>query len=178
MQRQQYFSTLAPGVLITLLTKITTLHPELPVFAPSFKASIDSSAIGAVSTDTGPAQTPAPIPPPPVNHAQRGQYASLMPPPPPQPSFGQGSSPKAVAPKVPAEAREEYYGPDVHPTKYPRPGQGLMSTLPPDKDDLQWLVEDDRFGVFTHLYQPNQTITDATATGHARADASLAGTKA
>lgn len=103
-----------------------------------------------------------------------------MPPPPPQPSFAQlhASSSKAVQSKAPVEAPEEYYGPDVHPTKYPRPGQGLMSTLPPDKDDLQWLVEDDKFGVFTHLYQPDPTITNATATGHARADASGAGASA
>lgn len=168
-------------MLITLLTRITTLHPELPVFAPSFKASINSSASGEASINAGPGQAPAPILSAPINGSPRDPYASSMPPPPLQSSLGQPQAypSKAGAPtKVPAEAPEEYYGPDVHPTKYPRPGQGLMSTLPPDKDDLQWLVEDDKFGVFTHLYQPDATITDATATGHARADASAAGTRA
>lgn len=164
-------------MLITLLTKVTTLHPELPLFAPSFKASLDTSTSEGAPADASSANTAASLPSAPTNGAVRDPYAAAMPPPPPQPSFGQSqaSSSKAGSSKPPAEAPEEYYGPDVHPTKYPRPGQGLMSTLPPDKDDLQWLVEDDKFGVFTHLYQPDPTITDATATGHARADASSAG---
>ncbi len=29
-----------------------------------------------------------------------------------------------------------------------------MRTLPPEQEDLQWLVDDDdRYGVFTHMYQ-------------------------
>lgn len=29
-----------------------------------------------------------------------------------------------------------------------------MRTLPPEQEDLQWLVEDDdRYGVFSHMYQ-------------------------
>lgn len=153
------------------------MHPDLPLFAPSFKASLDSAAAEGPSVDAAPAQAGASIPSVSTNGTVRDPYAAIMPPPPPQPSFGQShaSSSKAGPPKPPAQALEEYYGPDVHPTKYPRPGQGLMSTLPPDKDDLQWLVEDDNFGVFTHLYQPDPTITDATASGHARADASSAG---
>lgn len=49
---------------------------------------------------------------------------------------------------------EENDGYADHPPTYPRPGQGLMKTLPPEQEDLQWLVEDeDRFGVFSHMYQ-------------------------
>lgn len=157
--------------MITLLTKITTMHPDLPVFAPSFRASHEGAAAAGASNNA------ASIPSTSANGAVRDPYASAMPPPPPQPSFGQAhaSSSNAGPSKAPTEATESYYGPDVHPTKYPRPGQGLMSTLPPDKDDLQWLVEDDKFGVFTHLYQPDPNIEAATAAGHARADASGAG---
>lgn len=41
-----------------------------------------------------------------------------------------------------------------HPPTYPRPGQGLMKTLPPEQEDLRWLVEEDsKFGAFNHMYQ-------------------------
>ena len=49
---------------------------------------------------------------------------------------------------------DDNYGPDTHPPNYPRPGQGLMSTLPPESEDLHYLVEDeDKHNVFTHIYK-------------------------
>lgn len=45
-------------------------------------------------------------------------------------------------------------GPEEHPAHYPRPGHGLLRTLPPEQEDLQWLVDDeDQYGVFSHVYQ-------------------------
>lgn len=44
--------------------------------------------------------------------------------------------------------------PDEHPPTYPRPGYGLMRTLPPESEDLSYLVDDeDKCGVFSHVYQ-------------------------
>ncbi len=44
--------------------------------------------------------------------------------------------------------------PEGHPPTYPRPGYGLMRTLPTEQEDPQWLVEDDdQYGAFSHFYQ-------------------------
>ena len=41
-----------------------------------------------------------------------------------------------------------------------------MKTLPPEQDDLQWLVEeDDRFGVFSHMYQVDAQAANAGLNG-------------
>jgi hypothetical protein len=56
--------------------------------------------------------------------------------------------------------------PEGHPPNYPRPGYGLMRTLPPEQEDLQWLVEDDdRYGVFTHMYQVDPQAANAGLNG-------------
>ncbi|CAK4030476.1 SWM histone demethylase complex subunit phf1 [Lecanosticta acicola] len=133
-ERQAYFSTLPPGMLITLLTKATTLKPDLPLFPPKFKAQLQQTA--SASTN--------------------GHASSSMAPPAPPPHHGISRPPPD----------EEEYDEDVHPPNYPRPGQGLLSTLPPEQEDLQWLVEnDDKHGVFTHIYQDDKTIQKAVATG-------------
>ena len=55
-----------------------------------------------------------------------------------------------------------------HPPTYPRPGHGLMSTLPPEQEDLQWLVEDhDKYGVFTHMYQVDSQAANGGMSGDA-----------
>jgi len=33
---------------------------------------------------------------------------------------------------------------------YPKAGQGLMAKLPADEDDIEWLVDDNDFGAFSH----------------------------
>jgi hypothetical protein len=41
-----------------------------------------------------------------------------------------------------------------------------MRTLPPEQDDLQWLVdEDDKFGVFSHVYQVDSQAANAGMNG-------------
>ena len=37
-QRQKYFASLPPGMLVTLLTKATTLKPDLPLFGPGLRS--------------------------------------------------------------------------------------------------------------------------------------------
>lgn len=138
LQRQKYFSSLTQGTLVTLLVKATTLNPELPVFEPAFKGKIQNSMTNGHShTITNLPSQPAATTAP-----------SIRPPP----------DPAAVA-------DDANYTPDVHPSNYPRPGEGLMKTLPPEQEDLQWLVEDDdKYGVFTHLYQTSATTAGAQQT--------------
>lgn len=75
-----------------------------------------------------------------------------------------------------AEADVHYDGyADVDPpTGFPRPGHGLARTLPPEQEDLQWLV-DDNYDVYSHYYQSdpqgahNGVFGDAGDTGDASA---------
>ncbi|KAI6899921.1 hypothetical protein KC318_g14156 [Hortaea werneckii] len=127
-QRQRYFTSLPQGLLITLLTKATTLHPDLPLFSPDFHARSARTSTAtqqkATDEDAGPAT---------ANHSDDG-----------------------------VEEDDDAY-PD-HPPTYPRPGFGLMRQLPPDREDLQWLVEDDdKYGVFTHMYQVDSQAANGAA---------------
>ncbi|KAK6441412.1 hypothetical protein LTR95_002360 [Oleoguttula sp. CCFEE 5521] len=143
VERQKYFSSLPPGLLVTLLTKATTLQPDLPVFEPSFVAKAVPTP-ATISTDTNghghPATAPgtsiAPKPRPPVF----------------QPSAPQPQQSTMIIHDM--NNSDDGYGSDTHPSHYPRPGQGFMSTLPPESEDLHFLVDDESSrGVFTHLYQ-------------------------
>lgn len=126
-------------MLVTLMTKATTLQSDLPVFEPAFKNKIANSMTNGQSHTA------------PTSDATAPQQPVLSAPPPPPPPL----QPQHAHPPVADDAN---YGPEVHPPNYPRPGQGLMKSLPPEQEDLQWLVEDDdRFGVFTHLYQADAT---------------------
>ena len=42
--------------------------------------------------------------------------------------------------------------PDDPAYNYPRQGHGLAKTLPPEEDDIEWLVDGD-YEVYSHLYQ-------------------------
>lgn len=131
--RQKYFSSLPPGMLVTLLTKATNLKPDLPLFPPDFRTKQQTSTNGT--------------------HAESGSSNA---------NASGSTAPTSTLPQRQPQLtqEEEGYGPDVHPPNYPRPGQGLMKTLPPEHEDLQWLVEDDdKYGVFTHLYRTNPTAT-------------------
>lgn len=125
-QRQKYFSSLPPGLLVTLLTKATTLHPDLPLFDPSFQPDpASSTSLSQKPIENG--------------HSQ----ASIKPIPIPTTTILRN-----------AEDSDDQYGSDEHPAHYPRPGQGLMSILPPEKEDLHYLVDDENSrGVFMHVYQ-------------------------
>ncbi|CAK1360084.1 unnamed protein product [Cercospora beticola] len=161
-QRRKYFAALPPGFLVTLLVKATTFRPDLPVFHPKFKElvaasqqnghleanpaapslngkeAVRQSAEAAVATPTTTAAT---------SNAITTSNSTV----------GATRSTSTTQPRIPASngpsPDDAAYTDDVHPENYPRPGQGLMSTLPPETEDLEWLVDDDdRNGVFTHLY--------------------------
>lgn len=136
IQRQRYFSSLTQGMLVTLMTKATTLQPDLPVFEPAFRNKIANSMTNGHSHKASTSESAAPQQP----------VASVLP-----------KQPQHAHPPVADVAN---YPPETHPSNYPRPGQGLMKSLPPEQEDLQWLVDDDdRFGVFTHLYQADPTTS-------------------
>jgi len=138
-QRQRYFSSLPPGLLVTLLTKATTLHPDLPLFDPSFQPTGVTTAILQPAAN-GHAHLPAP----PVPEAPATIFRNAE------------------------DSDDDQYGSDEHPSHYPRPGQGLMSTLPPEKNDLHFLVDEENSkGVFTHVYQVDEKTEGAGVSGGA-----------
>jgi hypothetical protein len=141
-------------MLVTLLTKATTLKPDLPMFAPDFQARAHSTASVPNTTrnasngnghahphqqsqDTNPGAQSQPTQ---ASYQASASTASY--------SAGDPSTyPTQATPTAPEVV------PEGHPERYPLPGQGLMKTLPPEQEDLQWLVEDDdRYGVFTHMH--------------------------
>lgn len=140
-QRQKYFSSLPPGLLVTLLTKATTIHPDLPLFDPSFQPTGATSAISKPVTNGNP---------------QASAQAVLTAP--------------ATIFRNAEDSDDDRYGSDEHPPHYPRPGQGLMSTLPPEKEDLHYLVDEENSrGVYTHVYKEDAKTEAAAATGGAEA---------
>ena len=53
-----------------------------------------------------------------------------------------------------------------HPPTYPRPGHGLMRTLPVESEDLRGLFEEeDRYGIFNHFYQAESDIANEGLNG-------------
>ena len=133
-------------MLVTLLTKATTLQPDLPVFDPTFqpKTNTQSTIVKRPATNS---------------HAH-----------PPTQQIP-NSTPSATIPAPPdfsatiirdMEDSEDGYGSDEHPSHYPRPGQGFMATLPPDKEDEHYLVDEDNSRqVFTHIYQVDPKAANA-----------------
>lgn len=135
---------------MTLLTKATTLKPDLPVFAPAFHARAAPRAPSEPQPTNGHAQ------PQPVYQASMASHTV------PVAAAPQPVAPTTAGASYAAPPQQEEYVPEDHPANYPRPGYGLMRTLPPEQEDLQWLVdEDDRFGVFSHVYQVDSHAASA-----------------
>ena len=135
-------------MLVTLLTRATTLKPDLPVFAPDFEARAASSVNTASAPANGHGHPSGP---------SQSSYASTAARPLQQAAAGAQSFQTNYTPSTVSE-----FVPEGHPPNYPRPGHGLMRTLPPEQEDLQWLVEDDdRYGVFNHYYQADQQTANA-----------------
>jgi hypothetical protein len=131
-----------------------TLRPDLPLFTPEFKATLDPQKMSTNLETTA---------------AGSGSH--------PAPSLNQPSQSSVDAPKVSSheagrvrregDSNEEDMSDDdspTHPAHYPAPGQGLMSTLK-DPQDRQWLVDPDdaKNGVYTHVYRtPHNGMVPAT----------------
>lgn len=141
-QRQKYFASLPPGMLVTLLTRATTLNPDLPVFGPDFEARIG----GATAPGTFPRATPV--------NGHPAHAPPSRPPPPLAPDLTNQHTPSnAHRPQKQTYVEDPRYPvPDGHPAHYVRPGQGLMRNLPPDSENVYYLVDDDRHQVFSHYH--------------------------
>nr|POF18541.1 swm histone demethylase complex subunit phf1 [Quercus suber] len=145
-ERQNYFSSLPPKLLVRLLTRVTSLQPSLPVFSPEFKFQGAGAPETTVPSTNG--------------HSQSQPESSLKPSNiPPTVSLDIDSA--LGAEESDDEGEDNDLGPAEHPANYPRPGYGLMRTLPPEQDDQQWLVDDeDRNEVFTHVYRADATVAN------------------
>lgn len=149
-------------MLVTLLTKATTLQPDLPLFAPDFqaRASAATSIPSAIAGNAAGTSAMA-IPTNGHGHPLLPYQSSSMSasnaglPMVPRPSFQATAGAPAYQNNMMSAPANDFV-PEGHPPHYPRPGHGLMQTLPREQEDLQWLVEDDdRYGAFSHYYQAN-----------------------
>lgn len=165
-QRQRYFASLTPGMLVTLLTRATTLKPDLPVFAPDFQARTGSNVGQMPVTNIVAAPPNDRTHPPPAGQSSNMYQVQQAPQQTPQMNYQAMGGAQSYQPQhhfMNAQVNE--FVPEGHPPNYPRPGHGLMRTLPPEQEDLEWLVEDDRYGVFNHYYQPDQHTINAGVGG-------------
>ncbi|KAK5118125.1 hypothetical protein LTR62_004172 [Meristemomyces frigidus] len=148
-QRQRYFASLPPGMLVTLLTRATSLYPSLPVFAPEFQARVSVPTAAKRLEVNGNSTPSAGTVPAPASSAPRATADELK--------TTSGTATNRLGGNNSINSNTvtgDEPVPIEHPSNYPRPGFGLMQTLPPEQEDLQWLVDDDdRSGAFTHLYR-------------------------
>ncbi|KAK3118005.1 hypothetical protein LTR53_000041 [Teratosphaeriaceae sp. CCFEE 6253] len=156
-ERRRWFGGLGQGVLINLLVKVSGMRPELPVFGAEF-----------VAAQAMKARPPLPLPP--SNGAAGATNGHTYAPPPTSPLKPSGpqdptapATPAILPTQAPAGSAlatttrpipPEYPVPPEHPPTFPRPGNGLMRELPPEREDETWLVDDgDRSGAIQHLYR-------------------------
>lgn len=133
--------------MVTLLLRATRLHPDLPLFAPEWTSK--ASHRSQLDHTINPAQ-------------QRDQSEVAVPITNPQESSQQ--QPSTIYVQHDDEDEDDGYRPDEHPAHYVRPGKGLMSTLPPDKDDEKYLVDEESSrGVFHHVYLVDETTANQGA---------------
>jgi hypothetical protein len=179
-QRQQYLGALSRQQLLDLVLHASEIAPDLPIFpAPAPEPTVSVSSNPAPKTALAPTPTTIPGPPPaagPSANPSSTAANTMRPPPPPPPPLATSPNPnlnpsraaKAAAPKYTSpsspssdsddssdeeEQEQDYdeddYGPS-HSKCYPKPGQGLMSRLPPDKSDEHILLEESECRTFSH----------------------------
>lgn len=175
-QKRAYFSSLPQSRLVSLLLHASIRHPELPLFPPNVEGLIPAQpAASTASKPSLPTSAPQaaskqlaslawPMTSPPNGHGPIHSHpsipsAALVDPAEAQ-LLGEDRQSNIAGPSQPAaavdlngalEQGDEYddgYDTDP-PAHYPKAGNGLARTLPPESEDLNWLV-DDNFEVFSH----------------------------
>ncbi|GAB7366420.1 hypothetical protein MBLNU230_g8217t1 [Neophaeotheca triangularis] len=142
-ERKRYFVNLPPNQLVTLLVKATTMHPSLPLFNPTQLTKL-----------------------------KQQQRSSAFPPNSQPIPTNSANNSLAARKQQTADDFDRIYTPDVHPPHYPRPGYGLMATLPPDDEDETLVDDQNSLGVFSHVYLVDgegvkQAVGDGVAAGDA-----------
>lgn len=134
--------SLTPGTMVTLLMRATAMHTDLPIFAPEWTSRFPHRVQSVTSK----------MPTQPQHTTQIGQ---------PETQVEQPAYQSTIYVQHDDEDEDEGYGAEEHPAHYVRPGKGLMSTLPPDREDEKHLVDEESSrGVFHHIY----LIDGSTAT--------------
>ncbi|KAK3116441.1 hypothetical protein LTR53_003167 [Teratosphaeriaceae sp. CCFEE 6253] len=156
-ERRRWFGGLGQGVLVSLLVKVSGLRPELPVFGAEFVAAQAMKAgpppslppgNGAAGATNGHAYAPPQSSPLKLSEPNDPAVPTNL------PAFQAQATPAAAPAATTRPIPPEYPVPPEHPPTYPRPGNGLMRELPPEREDETWLVDDgDRSGAIQHLYR-------------------------
>ena len=90
-----------------------------------------------------------------------------LPPNPPEPPSDDSEHAYYPLPVRPDDDVDEGYNELENPTaNYPKPGQGLATLLPPEENDLKWLVDDNK-EVYSHFIPAGRPsgVDDATMAG-------------
>jgi hypothetical protein len=142
---------LPTNALVELVLRADQAHPELALFPP-----------GAFQTPLPTTLTALLDPPKSVAEAED------LPPNPPEPRSDESEQAYYPLPVRPDDDVDEGYNELDNPTvNYPKPGQGLAALLPPEENDLNWLVDDNE-EVYSHFIPSadrSGSMDDATMAG-------------
>ncbi|KAH0366078.1 hypothetical protein KCU65_g5543, partial [Aureobasidium melanogenum] len=147
-QKREVLMLLPTNTLVELLLRADQSHPELALFPP-----------GAFQTPIPTALTDLLDPPKP--------QVEPLPPNPPEPPSDDSEHAYYPLPVRPDDDVDEGYNELDNPTaNYPKPGQGLAALLPPEENDLNWLVDDNE-EVYSHFIPAEKPVgmDDATMAG-------------
>lgn len=158
-QKRASLSLLPASALVTLLLRADAIQAQLPIFPPGAYVQPMPSTVEGLFTVPALQSSPHS-----ATNGQNGSSSSHLaihlPSQNPSPHFtafqedhihDENNAPP-----------EEY---DDHPEYFPRPGYGLARTLPPEEQDLDWLV-DDNYEVYNHIFQTDpQVANDALLPG-------------
>lgn len=149
MQKREVLSLLPTNALVELLLRADLAHPELALFPP------------------GVSQTPIPTTLEALLKRPKSKAESL-PPNPPEPRSDESEHAYYPLPVRPDDDVDEGYNELDDPTaNYPKPGEGLAALLPPEEQDLSWLVDSNE-EVYSHFIPPaerSRALDDATMAG-------------
>jgi hypothetical protein len=191
LKKRAYFSTLDHTKLVGLLLHASIRHPELPIFPSNIRSLIpNAAAIPSQPLQTSlsvPQHFPQPQYQPPSAFHRLSHPSTISPPtgqiahssnnfsahsdvdPAEAQLLGESHShhPTQARPVTMDLAGHQYEEDDGYdtdpPAHYPKPGNGLMRTLRPEAEDLNWLV-DDNFEVFSHGWKGDGTGMGADGT--------------
>ncbi|KAH8808116.1 CoA-transferase family III domain-containing protein [Xylogone sp. PMI_703] len=169
-QKKAHLTSLSKTQLVALLLHSTTLYPNLPIFPPTSSPQPKGSqsqptAKGTLSVQpqaqASQSSTSGLFPRAEANPNATINFIRKIPGSSPFPSLASAlyassqasqhstSAPPNLAPQAGDQDGSRESTPASPP--YPKPGHGLMARLPPDDEDLEWLVDSNDFEAFSHV---------------------------